>query len=81
MFDDLLSPMHVIVLLLVTLLIFGPKRLPEIGSGLGKAIRDFKDTINGVSKPADISPMPATVPAKRRDITSEDSQKAVNPDQ
>lgn len=39
---DLLSPMHIIVLLVVALLIFGPKRLPEIGSGLGKSIREFK---------------------------------------
>lgn len=52
MFDDLLSPMHIIVLLLVALLIFGPKRLPEIGQGLGKAIRDFKETVNGVTKPS-----------------------------
>ncbi len=39
---DLFTPMHIIVLLIVALLIFGPKRLPEIGSGLGKSIREFK---------------------------------------
>ena len=43
---DLLSPMHIIVLLVVALLIFGPKRLPEIGSGLGKSIREFKQSMN-----------------------------------
>jgi sec-independent protein translocase protein TatA len=65
MFGDLLSPMHIIVLLLVALLIFGPKRLPEIGQGVGKAIRDFKDTVNGVTKPSEGStpPVPATVTA------------------
>ncbi len=44
---DLLSPIHLIVLLVVALLIFGPKRLPEIGSGLGKSIRAFKASMDG----------------------------------
>ncbi len=44
---DLLSPIHLIVLLVVALLIFGPKRLPEIGSGLGKSIRAFKASMEG----------------------------------
>lgn len=44
---DLLSPIHLIVLLVVALLIFGPKRLPEIGSGLGKSIRAFRASMDG----------------------------------
>ncbi|HBQ96015.1 MAG: twin-arginine translocase TatA/TatE family subunit [Firmicutes bacterium] len=48
---DLLSPMHIIVLLVVALLIFGPKRLPEIGSGLGKSIREFKQSMNNMNNP------------------------------
>lgn len=47
---DLLSPMHIIVLLVVALLIFGPKRLPEIGSGLGKSIRDFKQSMSQITE-------------------------------
>lgn len=43
---DLISPMHIILLLVVALLIFGPKKLPEIGSGLGKSIREFKRSMN-----------------------------------
>ena len=35
-----------IVILVIALLIFGPKKLPELGSGLGKAIKDFKHAIN-----------------------------------
>lgn len=46
---DLLSPMHIVLLLIVALLIFGPKRLPEIGSGLGKSIREFKESMNQVT--------------------------------
>jgi len=45
---DILSPFHLIVLLVVALLVFGPKRLPEIGSGLGKTIKNFKAAMNDV---------------------------------
>jgi sec-independent protein translocase protein TatA len=38
---------ELIVLLLVLLLIFGPKRLPEMGRSLGKGMREFKDSITG----------------------------------
>lgn len=43
---DLLSPAHLILLFAIALLIFGPKRLPEIGSGLGKTLREFKKAMN-----------------------------------
>jgi sec-independent protein translocase protein TatA len=39
-----------IVILIVALLVFGPKRLPEIGRSLGKGMREFKDSISGESK-------------------------------
>jgi sec-independent protein translocase protein TatA len=42
-----ISMEHLIILGII-LLIFGPKRLPELGNTLGKAIRNFKDSINGV---------------------------------
>ena len=37
-----IQPIHLIVILVVALIIFGPKRLPEIGRGLGKAINEFR---------------------------------------
>ena len=40
-----------IVILIVALLVFGPKRLPEIGRSLGKGMREFKDSITGDDKP------------------------------
>lgn len=49
--DDLLSPMHIVVLLIVALLIFGPKRLPEIGGNLAKSIKEFKRAMNGDAPP------------------------------
>ena len=45
MFDGLFQPMHLIVVLFIALLIFGPKKLPELGKGLGDGIRSFKNSI------------------------------------
>jgi sec-independent protein translocase protein TatA len=42
-----------LVVLVIVLLIFGPKRLPELGKGLGKGMREFKDGITGSSKDED----------------------------
>ena len=42
------GPMEVIIILLVVLLLFGAKRLPEIGRALGEGIREFKKSIKGI---------------------------------
>lgn len=42
MFEGLYQPMHLLVILGIGLLFFGPKKLPELGKGLGEAIRKFK---------------------------------------
>ena len=42
MLGELLTPMHMLFILVVVLIIFGPKRLPEIGKSLGKGIKEFK---------------------------------------
>jgi sec-independent protein translocase protein TatA len=47
MFEGLFQPMHLLVILGLLLLFFGPKRLPELGKGLGASIRDFKEAISG----------------------------------
>jgi len=41
------NPLHILILLLVVLLVFGAKRLPEIGRSLGDGMRGFKDSLNG----------------------------------
>ena len=43
------SPTHIILLLLIALLLFGAKRLPEIGRSLGTGMREFKDSVTGGS--------------------------------
>jgi sec-independent protein translocase protein TatA len=46
MFEGLFQPMHLIVILAIVLLVFGPKRLPELSKGLGQAIRGFKQSLH-----------------------------------
>ncbi len=46
MFEGLLQPMHLVLILGIALLVFGPKRLPELGRSLGASIRGFKDAMN-----------------------------------
>ena len=45
---SLLSPTHLIVILVVGLLLFGAKRLPEVGRSLGTGLREFKSTVSGL---------------------------------
>ena len=42
-----IGPFEIIIVLIVALIVFGPKRLPELGSSLGKGIREFKDSLTG----------------------------------
>lgn len=43
--DSLLSPLHIVLILVVALLIFGPRRLPELGGAVGKTIREFQKSM------------------------------------
>jgi sec-independent protein translocase protein TatA len=47
MFEGLLQPMHLVVIAVIALLVFGPRRLPELGKGLGEAIQGFKNSFTG----------------------------------
>jgi sec-independent protein translocase protein TatA len=47
MIGNILSPTHLLLVLAVALIVLGPKRLPEVGRGLGAAIRDFKGSLSG----------------------------------
>jgi sec-independent protein translocase protein TatA len=53
--EGLFQPMHLLVIIIIALLVFGPKRLPELGKGLGDGIRAFKDAIGG-KKPDSSNP-------------------------
>ena len=53
MFQGLLQPSHLLVIFFVALIMFGPKKLPELGKGLGEGIRALKDSMKEDSKPED----------------------------
>jgi sec-independent protein translocase protein TatA len=46
MFEGMFQPMHLLVILVVAILLFGPKKLPELGKGLGEGIRSFKKAMH-----------------------------------
>jgi sec-independent protein translocase protein TatA len=56
MFEGLFQPMHLVVIFVIALLVFGPRRLPELGKGLGEAILGFKNSVTGI---AATPPVPA----------------------
>ncbi len=61
------SPTELILILVVVVMVFGPKRIPEIMSQVGKGIKTFKDSIDGVEKApasqANAEPQPVTMTA------------------
>ncbi len=54
MFEGLFQPMHLIIVLFIALLVFGPKKLPELGKGLGDGIRSFKNSMREKEESATI---------------------------
>jgi sec-independent protein translocase protein TatA len=54
-----IGPWEIAILLVIVLLVFGPKRLPEMGRSLGKGMREFKDSITGKDEKT-----PAELPAE-----------------
>ncbi|MFZ0760133.1 MAG: twin-arginine translocase TatA/TatE family subunit [Candidatus Sulfotelmatobacter sp.] len=51
MFDGLLQPTHLIIIFAIALLIFGPKKLPELGKGLGEGFRALKEGMKDTPAP------------------------------
>ncbi len=74
---DLITPMHLLFLAIAGLLLFGPKRLPDIGRSLGTGIREFKSSVTGLGGIAgsitgadEPVPAPATLPVAPPDHES-----------
>ncbi|MDE3186869.1 MAG: twin-arginine translocase TatA/TatE family subunit [Acidobacteriota bacterium] len=73
---DLLQPTHLIVLAIVAFLLFGAKRLPELGKGLGEGLKGFKEGLKGITEPsapapnvqqsAPPAPPPSTPPTEQK---------------
>ena len=63
------TPWHIILLLVIALLLFGGKRLPEIGKALGSGMREFKDAVTG-NTPAVADTPPELPPAEPTVVTT-----------
>lgn len=50
MLDNLFTPTHLIIILVIALLVFGPRKLPELGKGLGEGLKGFKEGIKGTTE-------------------------------
>jgi sec-independent protein translocase protein TatA len=67
---DLLQPTHLLVIAVLLLIIFGAKRLPELGKGLGEGLRGFKEGVKGVAEPATAQPVQqAAINAPAQSVT------------
>ena len=56
------NPLHIAFVLILLLLVFGAKRLPEIGQSLGSGLRGFKRSLSGEDEPATLGTMPEPQP-------------------
>jgi sec-independent protein translocase protein TatA len=56
MFEGLFQPMHLLIIFFIALLVFGPKKLPELGKGLGDGIRALKEGMKDHDTKAETKP-------------------------
>lgn len=76
--EGLLQPTHLLLILLIVLILFGPGKLPDLGRGLGKGIREFKDAMKGGLSPTD---SPPATEKKAEPATTADDAKAAKVEQ
>jgi sec-independent protein translocase protein TatA len=63
-----IGPMELIIVLVIVLVIFGPKRLPGLGKQLGSGMREFKDSLSGKDRDDDDADVPPPPAAPRREV-------------
>ena len=51
-----IGPLEIVIVLIIVLVIFGPKRLPDLGRSLGKGMREFKDSVTGKDEDDELPP-------------------------
>ncbi|MGD0823693.1 MAG: twin-arginine translocase TatA/TatE family subunit [Terriglobales bacterium] len=72
MFEGLFQPMHLLVIFFIALLVFGPRKLPELGKGLGEGIRALKEGMKDQSAKADTKVEAKPAESKSPETKSED---------
>jgi sec-independent protein translocase protein TatA len=60
--EGLFQPTHLLVIFLIALIIFGPKKLPELGKGIGEGFRALKDSMKETPESPAGTPAPASAP-------------------
>ena len=78
--EGLLQPTHILLILGILLIFWGPQKLPLLGRGMGKGIREFKDALKGLNKDEDESESNAeasTEEAKKVEAKKEEKKEAV----
>ena len=60
--EGMFQPMHLLVIFLIALIIFGPKKLPELGKGIGEGFRALKDSMKENPAPPVATATPASAP-------------------
>jgi sec-independent protein translocase protein TatA len=81
-----LSPVHLIIVLVIALLVIGPGKLPETGAALGRAIRDFRQAVDGTqpaetpapAAPVSPAPLQASAPSSGGTTTDESGTKGAS---
>jgi sec-independent protein translocase protein TatA len=59
-----IGPMELIVVLILALVVLGPKRLPDVGRSLGRGMREFRESVSGVNDRRELSRVPEPAPAE-----------------
>jgi len=57
-----IGPMEIMIVLVIALVVFGPKRLPELGKSIGKGIREFRGSVSGEHSDAEEAPLTVEQP-------------------
>jgi sec-independent protein translocase protein TatA len=64
LFTSILQPTHLLIILIVALVVLGPKRLPDAGRALGQGLKEFRSSISGEHSEDQIAPAPAVTQAE-----------------
>lgn len=72
-----IGPWQIAIVLLIVVLLFGAKKLPQIGKGMGEAIRNFKKSVNDVEDATDITPIASK---KEETVAKNETSESVKKD-
>jgi sec-independent protein translocase protein TatA len=73
------NPLHIALVLIVVLMVFGAKRLPEMGKSMGQGLRGFKDSLQGNDAPEGLTPSPMLTAAVPAPVATTDSTPVSTP--